>query len=230
MARLDPTERNYRAWRAAYDHFNAGLFANSLPGCLITFQRSRNAYGFHAGSQFEARNEKTNADEIALNPRHFAEREPRDVLATLAHEMVHQHQWHFGKPSPAGYHNKAWARHMIDIGLVPTDTGKPGGKATGRRVHHFIRADGPFDRLCTELLKAGFVIPYVEPNSETRKLEALRAQKAASKSRYTCPNCHPFKHIWGKPGLNIVCGECGAHFEAGNVDDTTQLWPMEMNA
>jgi hypothetical protein len=132
---------------------------------------------------------------------------------------------------------------MIDIGLVPSDTGEKGGQATGRRVGHYIRPDGPFDRSCTELLNAGFVIPYKEVNfweaipttldpddPEARKAiellkqkaEQQRKKKAASKSRYTCPNCHPLIHIWGRPRLRLDCGECGGRFEVDPKDDG---WP-----
>jgi SprT-like family protein len=246
MAELDATDKNYSAWRQAYGHFNVGLFNSSLPGCLLTFQRQRDTYGFHAGFQFESSGSRIKADEIALNPRHFAGRTVRDVLATLVHEMVHQHQHRFGKPSPRGYHNKGWARKMIAIGLIPSDTGKPGGKATGRRVHHYVRTDGPFDRLCAELLNAGFAIPYVEVNFleeigvptnaeelETRnfaqlqkqRAEELRKKKAASKSRYTCPGCDVPKHVWGKPGLHVICGECSGRFEADAADDGWLAWP-----
>lgn len=224
MAETNPTDENYSAWRCAYDHFNAGLFAARLPGCLITLQRRRNSYGFHSGSRFEAPEKNTKADEIALNPRHFAGRTPREVLSTLVHEMAHQHRWHFGKRKPRRYHDKEWARLMIDIGLVPSDTGKPGGKPTGRRVTHFIRDGGPFDRACAEFLNSGFRIPFVEARSikhdgEGDKDEVLRRKKAESKSRYTCPNCHPLIHVWGKPGLHIVCGACGTRFEMDTSDE-----------
>jgi len=243
MGEHDQTVKNYSEWQRAYDYLNAGLFNNSPPGCVITFQRQRHAYGFHAGSRFEASGSRNKADEIALNPCYFSERDIRDALSTLVHEMVHQHQWHFGKPSLDGYHNKAWARVMIDIGLIPTDTGERGGKATGRRISHFIRIDGPFDRLCNDLLNTGFVIPYVEANFSTenealpsddqveskhfaevqrRKAAKLRKKKAASKSRYTCGGCEVPKHVWGKPGLNIICGDCDGRFE---VDAAHESWP-----
>jgi SprT-like family len=242
MDESDQTLNNYREWQRVYDWFNAGLFNNSLPGCVITFQRKQGAYGYHAASRFEASRSRAKADEIALNPQYFDEDDPRYAISTLVHEMVHQLQWHFGKPSPGGYHNKEWARHMIDIGLVPTDTGEPGGKATGRRMIHFIREGGPFDRLCQALLDTGFVIPYVEASLTDEndaaanveqpevqglallrmKAELLKKKKAASKSRYTCPGCEVPKHVWGKPELHIICGECEGRFEVDAVDEG---WP-----
>jgi len=35
-------------------------------------------------------------------------------------------------------------------------------------------------------------------------------QKRKSKSRYTCPNCEV--NVWGKMGLNLICGDCKSYF------------------
>jgi predicted SprT family Zn-dependent metalloprotease len=239
----NPTDKNYRVWLLAYEFFNNRLFDYRLPGCLLTFQRQRNVFGFHAHCRFEESGDHSKADEIALNPSHFAKMDAREVLSVLVHEMAHQYQWHFGKPGQAGYHNKAWARMMIEIGLVPTDTGEPGGKPTGRHMAHFIRADGPFDRLCSELLNSGFVIPYVETNFSQQigptsnpydpraqeaiellkqKAEKQRQKKAASKTRFTCTGCEDPQHAWGKPSLDVICGKCHERFEADARDDS---WP-----
>jgi hypothetical protein len=211
--KIDPTQKNYSDWAPAYLHFSAWLFGNRLPGCLITFQRRRNAYGFNTGSRFADAGGQANTDEIALNPRHFADRPLREVLSTLVHEMAHQYVWHFGKRSRRGYHNKSWARLMTDIRLVPSDTGKKGGKATGRRVHHFIRADGAFE-------------PDAEVGSAgARKAEELRRPKVASNTRYICPNCHPLKCMWAKPQFDALCGKYGAQFEANPTDEK---WPARL--
>ena len=45
--------------------------------------------------------------------------------------MVHLWQHHRGTPGRGRYHNQEWAEKMIEIGLMPTDTGKPGGRITG---------------------------------------------------------------------------------------------------
>ena len=58
--------------------------------------------------------------------------------STLVHEMCHLWQEDFGKPSRGGYHNRQWADKMIQVGLMPTDTGEPGGQLTGQRVTHYI--------------------------------------------------------------------------------------------
>jgi transcription initiation factor IIE alpha subunit len=106
-------------------------------------------------------------------------------------------------------------------------------------VTHFIRPNGPFDRLCSELLSSGFVIPFVEAALEQQldptvnpddpqvreaverqkqKAEDLRRKKAASKTCFVCPDCAEPQRLWGKLELNVICGECGAPFEVEDED------------
>ena len=107
-------------------------------------------------------------DEIALNPAHFAGRTPAEMLSTLVHEMAHLWQHHFGKPSRSGYHNKEWAAKMREIGLIPTDTGQPGGKDTGQKVTHNIEEGGRFDQACTAFLATGTRHPLPRPGRRGR--------------------------------------------------------------
>ena len=73
--------------------------------------------------------------------------------STLAHEMAHAWQYHFGKPSAeAGYHNVEWGTKMEEIGLMPSNTGEPGGKRTGQQMTHYIVEDGPFAEAASDLL------------------------------------------------------------------------------
>ena len=171
-------------------------------------QRKKGAYGyFHSEKWINAgARTKTRAftDELALNPAHFANRSAPETLSTLVHEMVHVWQSHNGKPSRTGYHNKEWAAKMIETGLHPSDTGQTGGKQTGQSVSHYIIEGGLFDKACTKLIKSEtFFIPYLdrpEPGEETRK------KKAASKTKYTCPQCD--LNAWAKPDVSLVCGKC----------------------
>ncbi|MCK9247107.1 MAG: SprT-like domain-containing protein, partial [Anaerolineaceae bacterium] len=127
---VKPTRETYENFQQFYDYLNKGLFDGELPGCLLTLQRKKRTYGFFSGNRF-ARLDGQFTDEIALNPAHFRERPLREILATLAHEMVHQWQHHFGKSGRGPYHNRQWADRMKAIGLQPTDTSEEGGKETG---------------------------------------------------------------------------------------------------
>lgn len=220
----DPTTRNYHELTAAYDHFNAALFAGRLPPCLITLQRKNKALGYFAGGRFGTRDGQEITDEIALNPTHFMGRTVEDVLSTLVHEMTHVEQHHFGKPTRPGYHNKQWAGLMRAVGLIPSHTGAPGGKDVGQQMTHYVEPGGRFERSCAALTGSGFVLPYVELWGEgdaTRK-----AKKAASKTKYTCPDCAA--NAWAKPETSLVCGTCYKlddtqpvfmRAEPGNEDD-----------
>lgn len=206
----NPTHQTYNGLTAAYAFFNERLFAGRLPACLITMQRQNKAYGYFAGGRFGTRDGREVTDEIALNPSHFKARTTEESLSTLVHEMVHLWQHHFGKPSRSGYHNKEWAAMMKTVGLTPSDTGAPGGRETGQRVSHFIAAGGAFARACTELRKSGVELRYVELWDD----EATRKKKAASKTRYTCPDCGV--NAWAKPGVQLVCGDCDLALEEGS--------------
>lgn len=202
--RPSPTPQTYDALQTAYDHFNGELFAGKLPACLITLQRQRGAYGYFSGDRFQAKGRAANrrtADEIALNPMHIGMRTDRQTLSTLAHEMVHLWQHHFGKPGRRGYHNAEWAEHMRSIGLTPTDTGQAGGKPTGEKVTHLIAASGAFDTSCKKLLETGLTLPWHDPHSDG---EAKK--KANTRSKFSCPECA--LNAWAKPGAALVCGDC----------------------
>lgn len=203
--RLDPIPQSYGPLRRAFVLLNRRLFNNELPACLITLQRKRSALGYFAGRRFKSTAGAHITDEIALNPTHFSKRGAKNVLSTLAHELAHQWQQHFGKPSRAAYHNKEWAAKMCEIGLIPSDTGRPGGKQTGQRMTHYIKRGGPFDRAADELIAKGFVLAFVERIPKNSNLVAVK--KRLSKTTYHCPKC--FAKAWAKPGSDFSCRPCG---------------------
>ena len=84
---------------------------------------------------------------------------------------------------------------------------------TGQKVSHYIAGGGPFDRACRELMQSGFSVRYVELWSD----EEARKKKAASKTKYTCPSCG--LNAWGKPEINLVCGNCEERMEADEAED-----------
>jgi hypothetical protein len=201
---VNPTKVTYEGFDSAYDYFNHTLFNNSLPRCLVTLQRKNKSFGYFGGQRFGTMDGTDIRDEIALNPTHFKDRSAEQTLSTLAHEMAHLWQHHFGKPSRAGYHDKEWAAKMLEIGLHPSDTGQPGGKMTGQQVSHYILADGPFATAAGRLIAKGWKVPYVSLWDEETKKTA--AKKRASKSKFTCPCCGA--NAWGKPELRIICADC----------------------
>ena len=210
--------RTYTNLDAAYAFFNRELFAGTLPGCLITMQRHKGAYGYFSGDRFaNLGNPDEVTDEIALNPATFASRTPEKILSTLAHEMAHLWQHHAGTPGRRCYHNKEWAAKMREIGLLPTDTGQPGGKETGEKVTHMIEPGGRFEKACAAFLAKHPAILYHDRAGEG---EQARKKKAASKTKFTCPDCE--QNAWAKPDAHLICGDCNQVMEAEEAGEQAE--------
>jgi hypothetical protein len=232
---ITPTRQTYDELQRAYEHFNGGLFDGALPSCLITLQRAKKTFGYFSADRFVSRDaQKT--DEIAMNPAYFATRSVNEILATMVHEMVHLWQHHFGQPGRGRYHNRQCAEKMLSIGLLPTDTGVEGGKMTGDKVHHLIIKDGAFDLACQALLTKNFVISWLDRfalfgrqrvdgldgidagvEAEMEALGISVETETANKSNrckysHFC-NGNEKTSVWGKAGLDLVCGKCGKPFE-----------------
>jgi predicted SprT family Zn-dependent metalloprotease len=205
-----PTTTTYTSLTTAYEYFNRELFEGKLPPCLITMQRHKGAYGYFSAERFQNTvNREEVTDEIALNPAHFATRTPEQVLSTLAHEMVHLWQHHFGKPPRKSYHDREWAGKMRQIGLIPSSTGEEGGKETGQKMQHLIEQGGCFQRACVRLMALHPAILYSDRALDEN---GTRKKKLASKTKYTCPSCG--LNAWAKPAAPLVCGDCQAPMQA----------------
>ncbi|WP_300524430.1 SprT-like domain-containing protein [Alcanivorax sp.] len=266
------TDETYKLFDEAYAFFNSHLFGDELPICLITFQRQVRLMGY-ASFQRWTSTEQDYIDELAINPEYFANFPVTEIFQTLCHEMVHIWQHHFGSPSRSGYHNKEWAQKMIDIGLMPSTTGRPGGDIVGERMMDYVIEDGPFTKACQTLLERGFQIKWLDaypianrhapatPSSKMQmaqlgrqvdqitaaipapdqrpepslpytdqelqaafeasleeaatvqpglRLETTRPRNKSNRNKYYCAGC--YAQVWGKPGLNIQCGNCDRGF------------------
>jgi Zn finger protein HypA/HybF involved in hydrogenase expression len=202
----------YSAVQTAFDEFNGRLFDGDLPQCLVTLQRIKKAKGYFWHDQFRARTGAGSTDEIALNPDTFEGRSDREILSTLAHEMCHLWQAHFGKPGRRGYHNAEWAEKMISIGLQPTDTGEVGGKTTGEKITHLIVEGGRFAVVADRLLSRGVLLNW----NATPETGAAKAKKQ-TRAKFTCPSCGVA--AWAKPGARLACADCS--------EDDSELVLME---
>lgn len=224
-----PTEYQFNALNGAYRYFNKALFKGQLPGCILNFSRLRNTHGFLAPYRWRRRESKSHdTHEISLTPTTLY-RTPLEIYSTLVHEMAHLWQVVFGNPSRNGYHNKEWAEKMKALGLMPSDTGKPGGKETGQHMTHYIIADGDYER-AFNMMPEKFILPFTsldgdlmkgliegaasvgtddgengEPDEQTKKRLKLRTP-GRNKTKYTCPGCDV--NVWGRPDLKIRCEEC----------------------
>lgn len=209
MGREPITPAEYRAFQQAYDFFNKELFAGRLPDVLVTLQRHAHAKGYFSPERFTGRVGDSAAHELALNPDEFTGRSDELILSTLVHEMVHVWQQTEGRPVRRSYHDRQWAAKMKAVGLQPTDTGEPGGKETGQSVTHLIIPNGSYEWAYKKLQARGFVLHW-ESAPEDRQ---ARTKKAASKTKFTCPECG--QNAWAKPDALLICGEC--YEDAGDV-------------
>lgn len=172
-----PTEQAYAELQQAYDFYNDELFEGKLPPCLITFQREKRTMGYFSQNRWVSRKKQEggeeevgqrprlaveSADEIALNPEYFAVIPLVEILQTICHEMTHCWQLHFGTPSRSCYHNTEWANKMESIGLMPSDTGEPGGKKTGQAMADYVIPGGKFYLATQRLLASGFIVSWFD--------------------------------------------------------------------
>lgn len=176
---LNPTTTTYDNLLLAYRILNDILFDGVLPTCLITLQRDSNSYGYFCNKRFVYNtDDKEYTDEIALNPQYFRYpgRDDRKVVSTLAHEMCHLWQHHYGKPGRARYHNKEWSKKMRSIGLIPSHTGMEGGKDTGDQMTHYIDEKGLYNQAFKDLKIRGFTLEWIENQPDIEDaIEILKA-------------------------------------------------------
>lgn len=214
------TAEQYKTLDEAYNFFNKKLFNNELPNCMIVLQRKgKNNLGYFRPERFldreqvELHKEKklkkdqiTRIDELSLNPDNFIGYSDTAILSTLAHEMAHVWQYRCTEKYPRnGYHDKVWGKKMEEIGLMPSNTGKEGGKRTGQQMHHYIVENGKFEVSALSFLKSNKIkltsFPLVKDSKSQSK----------NKTKYSCPSCE--QNAWAKPGANIQCGDCDERME-----------------
>ena len=118
---------------------------------------------------------------------------------------------------------------MESIGLMPSNTGQPGGKRTGQQMTHYIIEDGQFAEAAADLLALGWGIQYVdragrftaapgpEPGPDGKSPGSPAAPKPPTRVKFVCPSCKAA--AWGKPGLNLVCADC-----------QQPMWPERLRA
>lgn len=158
---VTPTADLYGQLQQVATHFNQALFEGMLPPMVITLQRSGTASGYFSASRWIHSN-GTTVSELALNPAVFATRPLIALYQTVAHELCHLWQHIDGSASRPGYHNSVWAEKMIDIGLMPSSTGKPGGATTGQKMSDYPLPGGKFLNACEALATEGFALTWLD--------------------------------------------------------------------
>ena len=212
----------HTTFKMAYAFFNDKLFAGRLPECMILIHRKRNARGYFWAEQWKHKTSDEGRHEIAMNPDNFGNRDTKDILSTLVHEMTHLEQQVFGKPSRNSHHNREWVKMMLAVDLLPYDVRRENKPTfvdgvipdikyqTGPKVSHVVIPGGAFDKACDELLATGVDITWTT-HERSAADKALAKQKRASKTKFTCPDCG--QNAWAKPDAHLICGHCGVEME-----------------
>lgn len=250
---MRPTEETYFELQKAFDTFNALLFNNELPECVITLQREKRSCGLYTFQRF-GNSKGELADSIELNPAFFSTLPLIEVMQSLCHLMVHHWQHHFGKPGRGHYHNGQFAQKMKSIGLMPSSTGKPDGKEKGDKMSDYPIEGGKFLDACETLLTSDFKIAWYDrfptakaigassasyslgmvlpdgskliPSEEWLDIEIEeKEEKSKPRSKYVC--CCPRSSVYGKQGLLLGCRKCGKEMKeivgGKKTDETNKL-------
>jgi hypothetical protein len=217
-----PTAEQFDAYRGMYAYFNAALFAGELPEVLLNLSRRAGSMGFYSAKRWEHVDGDL-ADEISINPDVMKRAGPREVAQTLVHEMCHLWREHQPEPNRRGYHDHVWSKKMEDVGLMPSSTGKPGGRRVGQKMADYPIEGGLFLRAYNAMPSA-YSLPWRSdgpagqprrgrrarpqgaPTGELEGGEAEAGPRDRSKLKYSCPGCGI--NMWGKEGLAVACIGC----------------------
>lgn len=222
---MSVTTKQFNTLEDLFNYYNEILFANELPDCLVNLSRHKGAHGFFAPERWKHESTHAVIHEISLNPDTI-NRPDKDWHSTLVHEMVHLWQEAFGTPSRQCYHNKEWAAKMESVGLMPTDTGKQGGKKTGQSMTHFVIEGKAFETAFSKIHENDLIalkLPYLPTmpsitaalpslgsgSSKKDEDENTSIKRAGIKVKYTC-FCR--NNVWGKPDLKMLCMDCKEEF------------------
>jgi hypothetical protein len=88
--------------------------------------------------------EQADAHLILINPDILHE-PPIFVMSVLVHEQCHLWRQVLGTPIRLA-HDAQWAAKMMEVDLMPSRPGHPGGRQTGHRMVHHVIPDGRFER------------------------------------------------------------------------------------
>ena len=215
------TKQQFNTLEDLFVYYNDLLFNGELPYCLVNLSRHRDAAGFFIQGNWKALNGDIK-HEISINPDTLGKGDEY-WHSTLVHEMVHMWQCEFGKPSRYNYHNKEWAKKMIEVGLMPTDTGQPGGKTIGQNMSDYVMKNGKFNKaFCSISQKqlSNLLLPYINSHKYysdsdsqvTTEIDVNKEEKESKSGKKIKYSCQCGTNVWGKSGLILHCQGCNSNF------------------
>jgi hypothetical protein len=98
---------------------------------------------------------------------------------------------------------------MEAVGLIPSDTGKPGGNKTGQSMSHYIEIHGKFDRYCRQLIEQGITLSWGD------RFGKKEPKPKNGRIKYTCSSCN--LNAWAKPDISLICGQCQETLQVNNA-------------
>lgn len=162
---MEPTSDLYGFLQDIYAHFNDELFDGSLPNVMFTTQRKKGMCGHFSAERWASSSKQEESEvshEISINPEYFGSSPLIEIFQTMVHEMCHLKQHIDGTSSRSGYHNKKFAELMESVGLMPSHTGRPGGKKTGDKMSDYPIPGGVFLAVCESLVTGEKRIPWID--------------------------------------------------------------------
>lgn len=204
----------------------------AVPDCVITAQALPEGAKGYAAGQVWGNQHGTVLDQITLVFPAHRWSDPKDVAATLVHEMMHVKQNAHGKRSKKtpGYHNRQFCDWLKPLGIQTSTTGGPDGKEVGVKMGQYVIEGGPFDLVMDQIVSEGFSIPWdsmfktdgsmpsfrgtstrgssSEDTSTTNARPIVRKRrKDSSKTKFVCENCEAF--VRGAPTNEVGCHKEG---------------------
>lgn len=171
----NPTIEFYGHLDKAFKFFNERLFDGELPKVMFELTNKKNVGGFFKSKSWQAV-DGTYVHTIAVNPQYIVNSTPVELYGILVHEQTHMWQHLYGDEGRGNYHNKEWAEKMESIGLMPSDTGKPGGKKTGQTMSDYPIPGGLFDQACIDFILEGNYINFVDASIDEAEVLKFRNQ------------------------------------------------------
>ena len=158
----------YKELNAIFEKFN-DMFEENLGNKLdiddmvFTLQRKNKVIGALTYNSFED-TDGNFKHEISLNPEYFTVKPKIEILRVFCQELLKLYRIYYGDEETLkiDFYDADWGAYMMVVGLMPSHTGKPDGKDTGKKMSSYILPDGPFLKLCNELAEDGLLIDWFD--------------------------------------------------------------------
>ena len=165
---------------------------------------------------------------LGINPQ-YLDRDLKEVLATIAHELCHVYENEYIHIPRNGYHDKKWEDLLKGCGLEPKYMNKsktsvstviPDNSCFTDFVDIFRQK---YDKDSMFFNVVSYSQKYEKSMTDDSTDRADNADKPMkkynrNKIKYVCPSCS--SKVWGKPNLNILCSDCNEKFEAEDMEET----------